>query len=88
MLDLGAGVHQLIQHTSEVMIMLPRDEPVRRMEVPDWMGVEFAEVGVNAMALGTVAKDSTKSKDQRSVLVTSVSPVFEGERSRPIRKGT
>ena len=48
----------------------PRDEPVRRMEVPDWMGVEFAEVGVNAMALGTVAKDSTKSKDQRSVLVT------------------
>ena len=44
----------------------PSDAPVRKIEVPSWMGLEFSEVAINSMASGSIDHGS----EMQSVLVT------------------
>ena len=44
----------------------PSDAPIRKIEVPSWMGLEFSEVGINSMASGSIDHGS----EVQSVLVT------------------
>ncbi len=44
----------------------PSDTPVRKIEVPSWMGIEFSEIAINAMAAGHIGH----GKERQDVLVT------------------
>jgi WD40 repeat protein len=44
----------------------PADTPVRKLEVPSWMGMEFSEIAVNAMAGGSIGSGN----ELQSVLIT------------------